>query len=224
MTAAIIGPRTMEQLESQLGAADVTLDDALLDRIDEIVAPGTTINPVDAGWTNPALSRRRAAGSRQMRMTLRACALVPQPSSSSKDFTVPSNCMRSPLVRRGLVGYAVASAATGDGMTDGPRAPRLGLRARLHAAEEQDPEDEPDGRRDAPGDALAELRRDGPGQAPETPQPTPKMRLPTTWRRSGLTGSQATVSPVSSAGGAFVLRIRRPMNAVVTAAKKKRKR
>jgi aryl-alcohol dehydrogenase-like predicted oxidoreductase len=62
VTAAIIGPRTMEQLESQLGAADVTLDTALLDRIDEIVAPGTNINPADAGWTNPALSpaaRRR---------------------------------------------------------------------------------------------------------------------------------------------------------------------
>jgi aryl-alcohol dehydrogenase-like predicted oxidoreductase len=62
VTAAIIGPRTMEQLESQLGAVDVTLDSALLDRIDEIVAPGTTINPTDAGWTNPALApaaRRR---------------------------------------------------------------------------------------------------------------------------------------------------------------------
>ena len=62
VTAAIIGPRTMEQLESQLGAAEVQLDSALLDRIDEIVAPGTTINPADAGWTNPALAaaaRRR---------------------------------------------------------------------------------------------------------------------------------------------------------------------
>jgi aryl-alcohol dehydrogenase-like predicted oxidoreductase len=62
MTAAIIGPRTMEQLESQLGAAEVQLDDALLDRIDEIVPPATTINPTDAGWTNPALepsARRR---------------------------------------------------------------------------------------------------------------------------------------------------------------------
>jgi len=55
VTAAIIGPRTMEQLESQLGAADVTLDAALLDRIDEIVAPGTTVNAIDAGWSNPAL-------------------------------------------------------------------------------------------------------------------------------------------------------------------------
>jgi aryl-alcohol dehydrogenase-like predicted oxidoreductase len=62
VTAAIIGPRTLEQLESQLGAADVELDTALLDRIDEIVAPGLTINPTDAGWTNPALAaaaRRR---------------------------------------------------------------------------------------------------------------------------------------------------------------------
>ncbi len=62
VTAAIIGPRTMEQLESQLGAADSKLDDALLDRIDEIVAPGTNVNPTDAGWTNPALepaARRR---------------------------------------------------------------------------------------------------------------------------------------------------------------------
>ncbi|MCW2971103.1 MAG: aldo/keto reductase [Solirubrobacterales bacterium] len=62
VTAAIIGPRTMDQLESQLGAEDVELDSALLDRIDEIVAPGATINPTDAGWSNPALAataRRR---------------------------------------------------------------------------------------------------------------------------------------------------------------------
>jgi aryl-alcohol dehydrogenase-like predicted oxidoreductase len=62
VTSAIIGPRTMEQLESQLGADEVVLDDALLDRIDEIVPPGTTVNPVDDGWANPALepaARRR---------------------------------------------------------------------------------------------------------------------------------------------------------------------
>jgi aryl-alcohol dehydrogenase-like predicted oxidoreductase len=62
ITAAIIGPRTMEQLESQLAAADVHLDAAVLDRIDEIVAPGTTINPVDNSFDNPALdpaARRR---------------------------------------------------------------------------------------------------------------------------------------------------------------------
>jgi aryl-alcohol dehydrogenase-like predicted oxidoreductase len=62
ITAPIIGPRTMEQLESQLAAADVTLDEAVLDRIDEIVPPGTTVNPADNSFDNPALrpaARRR---------------------------------------------------------------------------------------------------------------------------------------------------------------------
>src|SRR5205085_6583006 len=49
VSAAIIGPRTMEQLESQLGAADVELPDDVLDRIDEIVPPGSMINPADMG-------------------------------------------------------------------------------------------------------------------------------------------------------------------------------
>jgi aryl-alcohol dehydrogenase-like predicted oxidoreductase len=62
VTAAIIGPRTMEQLESQLSAADVELSDQVLDRIDEIVPPGVNLNPADGGWSNPALepaARRR---------------------------------------------------------------------------------------------------------------------------------------------------------------------
>jgi aryl-alcohol dehydrogenase-like predicted oxidoreductase len=62
VTAPIIGPRTMEQLEGQLPAADLVLDRSLLDRIDEIVPPGTNINPADGGWANPALepaARRR---------------------------------------------------------------------------------------------------------------------------------------------------------------------
>jgi aryl-alcohol dehydrogenase-like predicted oxidoreductase len=59
VTAAIIGPRTMEQLESQLGAVDVELSDEVLDRIDKIVPPGTTVSPVDQGWTNPALQPGR---------------------------------------------------------------------------------------------------------------------------------------------------------------------
>jgi len=62
VTAAIIGPRTMEHLESQLAAADIELPDDVLDRIDEIVPPGTTINPADGGWVSPALqpaARRR---------------------------------------------------------------------------------------------------------------------------------------------------------------------
>jgi aryl-alcohol dehydrogenase-like predicted oxidoreductase len=62
VSAAIIGPRTMEHLESQLTAADVTLTDDLLDRIDEVNPPGVTINHADNGWTQPALQpalRRR---------------------------------------------------------------------------------------------------------------------------------------------------------------------
>jgi aryl-alcohol dehydrogenase-like predicted oxidoreductase len=66
ITAPIIGPRTMEQLDSQLAAADVVLDEAVLDRIDEIVPPGTTINPADNSFDNPALQpagRRRQGAS-----------------------------------------------------------------------------------------------------------------------------------------------------------------
>jgi aryl-alcohol dehydrogenase-like predicted oxidoreductase len=62
VTSPIIGPRTMEQLEGQLPAADLVLEDALLDRIDEIVPPGVNINPADGGWQNPSLeatARRR---------------------------------------------------------------------------------------------------------------------------------------------------------------------
>jgi aryl-alcohol dehydrogenase-like predicted oxidoreductase len=59
ITAPIIGPRTMEQLESQLGAADVRLSQDVLDKIDEIVPPGITVNPVDDGWTPPAIGDER---------------------------------------------------------------------------------------------------------------------------------------------------------------------
>jgi len=46
----------MEHLEGQLGAADVKLDPAILDRIDEIVPHGTNVNPADNGWQNPDLA------------------------------------------------------------------------------------------------------------------------------------------------------------------------
>ena len=65
VTSPIIGPRTMEQLETQLGAVDVTLSNDILDRIDKIVPPGVTLNRDDAGYVplalrNPLLRRRRA--------------------------------------------------------------------------------------------------------------------------------------------------------------------
>jgi aryl-alcohol dehydrogenase-like predicted oxidoreductase len=62
VSAAIIGPRTMEHLESQLSAAEVTLSDDVLDRIDEINPAGVTINRNDNGWVQPSLepqARRR---------------------------------------------------------------------------------------------------------------------------------------------------------------------
>jgi aryl-alcohol dehydrogenase-like predicted oxidoreductase len=71
VTSVIIGPRTMDQLTSTLKAAEVTLDDATLDRIDEIVPPGTDVYRADGAWqppsiANAALRRRpveeRAAG------------------------------------------------------------------------------------------------------------------------------------------------------------------
>jgi len=62
VVAPIIGPRTMEQLESQLPGAEKRLSGDVLDRIDQIVPPGSTINPADGGYQNPALAaeaRRR---------------------------------------------------------------------------------------------------------------------------------------------------------------------
>ncbi len=66
VTAPIIGPRTMEQLETQLGAADITLSPDVLDKIDEIVPPGTTFNDIDRGYapeslTDPFTRRRRTS-------------------------------------------------------------------------------------------------------------------------------------------------------------------
>jgi aryl-alcohol dehydrogenase-like predicted oxidoreductase len=62
VTSAIVGPRTMEQLESQLSSADVVLDTAVLDRIDEIVKPGVNLNPADTSYgeqpLRPAMRRR----------------------------------------------------------------------------------------------------------------------------------------------------------------------
>ena len=62
VTAAIIGPRTMEQFEAFLPAADLTLSADVLDRIDQIVAPGVTVNPADNSYGDHELrpdQRRR---------------------------------------------------------------------------------------------------------------------------------------------------------------------
>ena len=69
VTSAIIGPRTMEQLDDLLAGAGVTLTDEILDRIDEIVPPGTDIGaPDQSAYLPPALQhsdlRRRQASER----------------------------------------------------------------------------------------------------------------------------------------------------------------
>ncbi|MET8815070.1 aldo/keto reductase [Streptomyces sp. NPDC004549] len=66
VTSAIIGPRTMEQLEALLKGAALTLDDAVLDRIDEIVRPGVNLyNPAASfpprSLTDASLRRRPLA-------------------------------------------------------------------------------------------------------------------------------------------------------------------
>ena len=47
---AIIGPRTMEHLEAYLAADGIELSTDLLDRIDQIVPPGVTVNLADNMW------------------------------------------------------------------------------------------------------------------------------------------------------------------------------
>lgn len=72
LTAAIIGPRTMEQLDGLLDGAEVGLTDELLDRIDEIVPPGTDIAPLEgAAYVPPAIAQ---ASLRRRSMAERAAA------------------------------------------------------------------------------------------------------------------------------------------------------
>jgi aryl-alcohol dehydrogenase-like predicted oxidoreductase len=56
VTSVIIGPRTMEQLDSLLTGADTVLSADVLDRIDEIVPPGTDLNRADSYYQPPALA------------------------------------------------------------------------------------------------------------------------------------------------------------------------
>jgi aryl-alcohol dehydrogenase-like predicted oxidoreductase len=68
VTSALLGPRTMSHLDDLLAGLDVTLTDDILDRIDEIVPPGTDIGPLDQAYVPPALQhpslRRRPVSER----------------------------------------------------------------------------------------------------------------------------------------------------------------
>jgi aryl-alcohol dehydrogenase-like predicted oxidoreductase len=68
VTSALLGPRTMEQLDDLLAGVDVVLSDDILDRIDEIVPPGTDIGTLDQAYVPPSIQktelRRRPLGER----------------------------------------------------------------------------------------------------------------------------------------------------------------
>jgi aryl-alcohol dehydrogenase-like predicted oxidoreductase len=60
VTSVLIGPRTPEQLDDLLAGADVELSEDVLDRIDEIVPPGTEVNPADNYLAaSPAIGDKR---------------------------------------------------------------------------------------------------------------------------------------------------------------------
>lgn len=68
VTAAVIGPRTLDQLEDLLAGAGTDLSDEILDRIDRIASPGGDIGPLDIRYDPPELReashRRRPLGAR----------------------------------------------------------------------------------------------------------------------------------------------------------------
>jgi aryl-alcohol dehydrogenase-like predicted oxidoreductase len=68
VTAALLGPRTQEQLDDLLAGAGVALSDEILDRIDAIVPPGSDVGRLDMAYNPPAIVtpalRRRPAGHR----------------------------------------------------------------------------------------------------------------------------------------------------------------
>jgi aryl-alcohol dehydrogenase-like predicted oxidoreductase len=68
ITSALAGARTMAHLDDVIAGFDVQLSDDLLDRIDEIVPPGTDVGPLDQDYIPPALQtagvRRRPVGER----------------------------------------------------------------------------------------------------------------------------------------------------------------
>ena len=59
VTSVITGPRTMEHLTATLKGASLALDDATLDRLDEIVPPGTDLYRADGAWSPPSLNDLR---------------------------------------------------------------------------------------------------------------------------------------------------------------------
>ncbi len=59
VTTAVLGPRTMEQFEDNLGALDCDIEVSALDRIDELVAPATHTGRAFDDPSRPVLGRPR---------------------------------------------------------------------------------------------------------------------------------------------------------------------
>ena len=59
VTSAIVGPRVFEHLETVLGAAELHLDEGIMDRIDQIVAPGADVDPSEVGYQPPSITEPR---------------------------------------------------------------------------------------------------------------------------------------------------------------------
>ena len=76
VTSALLGARTMDHLDDLLAGLDVTLTDDILDRIDEIVPPGTDVGTLDQAYQPPALQTR-------------ACAAAPRPNAPQPDHSSP---------------------------------------------------------------------------------------------------------------------------------------
>jgi aryl-alcohol dehydrogenase-like predicted oxidoreductase len=71
VTSAILGPRTMQQLDDLLAGAEIRLSDDLLDRIDQIVPPGIDVGLNEANYQPPAIKQ---AGLRRRPIPERAAA------------------------------------------------------------------------------------------------------------------------------------------------------
>ncbi|SDU21620.1 Aldo/keto reductase family protein [Gordonia westfalica] len=74
ITSALIGPRTIPQLDDLLKGLDVALPDDVLDRIDEIVPPGTDIGRLDQTYLPPGRSEPIHVASARPRA--RRCCLT----------------------------------------------------------------------------------------------------------------------------------------------------
>jgi aryl-alcohol dehydrogenase (NADP+) len=71
VTSALLGARTMDHLDGLLAGLYVTLTDDVLDRIDEIVPPGTDVGTLDQAYQPPAIL---TPGLRRRPLTARAAA------------------------------------------------------------------------------------------------------------------------------------------------------